>query len=67
MSMTTENELIALITNNMNNFKFTTQEINQQGSLYIDEREIMRDVSSSFGDISGAIGNYFGNSRKYLG
>lgn len=36
---------LALIENNINNFQFQDQEINEQGTEYIDIREIMRDSS----------------------
>ena len=51
MNMSSDAEL-TLISNHMNNFQFKDQEINEQGSLWIDEREIMIDDSQSFNDIT---------------
>ena len=69
MTMTSEPKL-AMISNHMNYLRFADQDINEQGSEYLDIREIIMDNSQVFGeggDIANWIGNYFGDKRKQLG
>jgi hypothetical protein len=47
--------LYAKINGCFNNFRFYGAQVNQQGSLYVDPREVRKDDSESFGDIKDKI------------
>jgi len=55
---------LTLISNNVNNFQFKDQHINQQGSVHFDIREVMRDNSAAFDNNDEYIGKYFGSRNK---
>ena len=57
---------LTLISNNVNNFQFKDQHINQQGSVHFDIREVMRDNSAAFDNNDEYIGKYFGSRNKQM-
>ena len=57
---------IALIKNDLSNLKFESQQIIQQGNVWLDIREIMRDNSNAFNDIAGDInGKFYQRYKEY--
>lgn len=57
---------IALIKNDLSNFKFESQKIIKQGNVWLDIREIMRDNSNAFNDIAGDInGKFYQRYKEY--
>ena len=57
---------IAEIDGQIKNFIFTDQQINKQGNVYLDIRQIMRDNSEAIQDTGDDIEGYLGKRHKQL-